>query len=87
MESFLEEALSKYSDIGLSQDNLIKLIFLLRDNHNKEMTEIDAEDSQFAIESKERIENTLSSLRKFRYWFRQVRYKKVYLKPVKRHIE
>ena len=65
MESFLEEALSKYSDIGLSQDNLIKLIFLLRDNHKKEMTEIDAEDSQFAIESKERIENTLSSLRKF----------------------
>ena len=23
----------------------------------------------------------------FGYWFRQVRYKKVYLKPVKRHIE
>jgi uncharacterized protein with ParB-like and HNH nuclease domain len=65
MESFLEETLSKYSDIGLSQDNLIKLIFLLRDNHNKEMTEIDSEDSQFTIESKERIENTLSSLRKF----------------------
>lgn len=65
MESFLEESLSKYSDIGLSQDNLIKLIFLLRDNHNKEMTEIDVEDSQFAIENKERIENTLSSLRKF----------------------
>jgi hypothetical protein len=54
MESFLEESLSKYSDIGLSQDNLIKLIFLLRDNHNKEMTEIDLEDSQFAIENKER---------------------------------
>ena len=65
METFLEVTLNKYSDIGLSQDNLIKLIFLLRDNHSKEMTEIDAEDSQFAIDNKERIENTLSSLRKF----------------------
>jgi hypothetical protein len=29
MEGFLKEMLEKYQDIGLSQDNLIKLIFLL----------------------------------------------------------
>lgn len=35
MEEFLRGILSSYQDIGLNQDNLIKLIFLLQDNHKK----------------------------------------------------
>jgi uncharacterized protein with ParB-like and HNH nuclease domain len=65
MEGFLEETLEEFNDIGLSQDNLIKLVFLLQDNHAKEMTDIGAEDAQFAIDNRERIKSTLESLRKF----------------------
>ncbi|OUL32824.1 hypothetical protein BV372_18435 [Nostoc sp. T09] len=65
MESFLDEMLSQYNEIGLTQDNLIKLIFLLQDNHKKEMTEIETSDAKFAIDNKERIKNTLSCIRQF----------------------
>ncbi|RAJ11075.1 uncharacterized protein DUF1524 [Chitinophaga skermanii] len=65
MEKFLEETIAEYSDIGLNQDNLIKLIFLLQDNHRKEMTNIDAIDAKFAINNKERIISSLIALRKF----------------------
>lgn len=65
MEGFLEKTLENYKDIGLSQDNLIKLIFLLRDNHNKEMTEIDGQDAKFAIDNRDRISNVLTALRVF----------------------
>ncbi|MGV9206035.1 MAG: GmrSD restriction endonuclease domain-containing protein [Promethearchaeia archaeon] len=65
MESFLEETLENYEEIGLTQDNLIKLIFLLQDNYNKEMASIEAKDAEFAIKNKERIKNTLKSLKDF----------------------
>jgi uncharacterized protein with ParB-like and HNH nuclease domain len=65
MEGFLEETLVEYSDIGLTQDNLIKLIFLLQDNHKKEMTDIGAADAQFAIDQSERIKSVLTGLKKF----------------------
>jgi len=65
MENFLEQTLKDYQDIGLSQDNLIKLIFLLQDNHRKEMASIEAKDAAFAIENKERILSTLKSLKAF----------------------
>lgn len=65
MEGFLNEILSEYQDIGLSQDNLIKLIFLLQDNHNKEMADIEAQDADFAIKNKEKILAVLFSVRKF----------------------
>lgn len=65
MESFLREALEKYEDIGLSQDNLIKLIFILQDNHNKEMASIDGNDASFAIKNRERIMFSLKSLKDF----------------------
>jgi hypothetical protein len=65
MESFLDEVLENYEDIGLTQDNLIKLIFLLQDNYNKEMAFIEAKDAEFAINNKERIKNTLKSLKDF----------------------
>lgn len=65
MEGFLEETLMNYEGIGLTQDNLIKLVFLLQDNHKKEMSSIDAEDAEFAINNKERITCTLKSLKDF----------------------
>jgi len=65
MEGFLQDALEKYEEIGLTQDNLIKLIFILQDNHKKEMASIDAGDARFAIDNRERIQCTLKSLKDF----------------------
>lgn len=65
MEGFLKEMLETYQDIGLTQDNLIKLIFLLQDNHNKEMTSIEATDAEFAIKRKDRIKSTIKALKYF----------------------
>ena len=65
MEAFLDEVLNEFKDIGLNQDNLIKLIFILQDNHNKEMADIAASDAEFAIAKKDRIWNALICLRKF----------------------
>lgn len=65
MESFLKEMLDSYQDIGLSQENLIKLIFLLRDNHTKEMTSLEASDADFAIQKADRIKATIKSLKSF----------------------
>ncbi len=65
MEGFLKEMLDKHQDIGLTQDNLIKLIFLLQDNHNKEMASIEAADAEFAIKYRERITATIKALKDF----------------------
>lgn len=65
MEGFLKEMLEKYQDIGLTQDNLIKLIFLLQDNHNKEMASIEATDAEFAIKNRDRIKCTIKALKDF----------------------
>jgi uncharacterized protein with ParB-like and HNH nuclease domain len=64
MEGFLKE-MEIYQDIGLSQDNLIKLIFLLQDNHNKEMTSIENSDADFAIQNRDRIKATIKALKIF----------------------
>ena len=65
MESFLDEIIKSYSEIGIGQDELIKLIFILQDNHRKEMVNVSAEDAKFAIEKKGRIEATLEALSRF----------------------
>lgn len=65
MEGFLHEMLEKYKDIGLTQDNLIKLIFLLQDNYNKEMASIEASDAAFAIKNRDRIKATIKALKDF----------------------
>ena len=59
MEGFLREFEDKFKDINLSYENLIKLIFLLQDNHKKELTDIEVNDAKFALDYKQRIENTL----------------------------
>ena len=65
MEAFLDEVLNEFKDIGLNQDNLIKLVFILQDNDSKEMVDISAADAEFAIKNKNRIWNALLCLRKF----------------------
>ncbi len=65
MEGFLEKMLEEYEDIGLSQDNLIKLIFLLQDDHKKEMASIEAKDAEFAITNEDRINSTLKCVKDF----------------------
>lgn len=68
MEGFLEETLKNYQQIGLDQDNLIKFIFLLQDNHKKEMASIEGADADFAIKNRERIVCTLKSLKDFLHY-------------------
>jgi len=65
MEGFLDETLKEYQDIGLNQDNLIKLIFILQDNHKKEMASIEGSDANFAITNRKRIGYTLKALKDF----------------------
>lgn len=65
MEGFLEKTLKEFEDIGLTQDNLIKLIFLLIGNYNREMSEITASDAKFAIDNRQRIVATLAAVRQF----------------------
>lgn len=72
MEGFLQEMLENYQDIGLTQDNLIKLIFLLQDNHSKEMASIESTDAEFAISNRNRIKSTIKALKDF------LEYSKIY---------
>lgn len=65
MEGFLRDTLSRYESIGLTQDNLIKLLFILQNNHSKEMIEIEASDATFAMENRERIQVALKALNDF----------------------
>ena len=65
MESFLDETIKFYTEIGIGQDELIKLIFILQDNHTKEMVNVNAEDAEFAIKNQNRIKATLKALEKF----------------------
>jgi hypothetical protein len=64
MEGFFGEV-RQFEDMDISQDEVIKLVFLLRDEHTKEVTDIEAEDAKFVIENRERIIQSLRTLRKF----------------------
>lgn len=65
MENFLRSCQREFADIGLTSENLIKLLFLLQGNNTKEMTAIENSDASFAIENEARIKNALDSTRKF----------------------
>ena len=65
MEGFLSEILELYDNIGLTQDNLIKLIFILQDNSTKEMSSIEVSDTTFAISNGDRIKASISALVSF----------------------
>lgn len=76
MEKFLDDILREYQDIGMTQDILIKLLFILRDNHTKEMADIDSKDAQFAVDNKERVAGSLKALRNFLIASRLINYYK-----------
>ncbi|KAB2946418.1 MAG: DUF262 domain-containing protein (plasmid) [Candidatus Methanoperedens sp.] len=65
MEEFLDKILKDYTDIGITQDTLIKLVFILSDNQSKEMSNIEQEDATFAINNNKRIAETLKALKMF----------------------
>lgn len=65
MEGFLEGLCKDYANIGMTQDNLIKLIFILRDMPTKDMSDIREEDADFAIKNQARINNALAGVTAF----------------------
>jgi hypothetical protein len=65
MESFIDQIPKDFSDIGLDQDNLVKTIFILQDNHTSKEASITAQDASFAVENSNRIRCCLLALRKF----------------------
>jgi len=64
-EKFLYEDIKDFSDIGLGQDEVIKYIFLLQDNHKKELTDVEKSDSDFIRNNRDRILNSLRGVKQF----------------------
>ena len=64
MESFLND-LRIYRSNGFGQDEILKLMFLLRDNYAKEMVDVEEEDAKFAVARKDRIASSLRAVDKF----------------------
>lgn len=67
MEQFLDKVVSENLDIGIDQDVLIKLLLVLNDKPSKEMSDLTAEDAEFATSNYERIQTTLKALKNFLY--------------------
>jgi hypothetical protein len=63
LEAFLRRDIPRYADIGFGQDEVVKLLFLLRDNSSKEVTDIAREDADFAVANADRILKTLDVVR------------------------
>ena len=81
MEGFLDTTLKEYAEIGIDQDNLIKLIFILQDDHKKEMASIEEADASFAIKNRHRITATLKALRDFLVYSNLIEYYKQGVSP------
>jgi uncharacterized protein with ParB-like and HNH nuclease domain len=64
-EQFLHNSKTEFSDICFNQDSIIKLLFLLQDDHNKDLANIDNKDSDFIQTNKERINFALKGTREF----------------------
>lgn len=65
MEQFLDTVVAENEDIGIDQDVLIKLLLILNDKPSKEMSDLTAEDAEFATSNFERIQMTLKALKVF----------------------
>ncbi len=65
MEKYLDNIVSENSDIGIDQDVLIKLVLILHDKPSMEMSDLMADDAEFATSNYERIQATLKALKKF----------------------
>lgn len=75
MEEFLDKLVGKYSNIGFTEDMIIKLILILNDNPLSEITNITQEEALFVVDNFERIKNSIEATKKFLilsenyYWF------------------
>jgi uncharacterized protein with ParB-like and HNH nuclease domain len=65
LEEFLRKDISDFGKMGIYQDEVIKLLFLLRNNYIKEVTDINKEDAEFAIDNRDKIIKTLKILQEF----------------------
>jgi hypothetical protein len=63
-ETFLQE-IEKFNDIGFGKDEVIKLIFILQDDHKRTIANISKDDSDFIKRNKSRIESALEGTRFF----------------------
>ncbi|MDH5718959.1 MAG: DUF262 domain-containing protein [Spirochaetia bacterium] len=64
-EIFLSKIKHDFEDIGFNQDEIIKLIFLLQDDYNKNISDVSKTDSDFIRKYEDRIYNILFATRKF----------------------
>jgi hypothetical protein len=60
MEAFLDKILAQHGTMGLNQDNLIKLVFLLQGDARKEMGSISQSDADFAVQNQDKIRDALT---------------------------
>jgi len=63
-EAFLQ-SIEQFNDIGFGRDEVIKLIFILQDDHKKTIVNISKEDSDFIDKYKDRINCALKGTRFF----------------------
>jgi len=63
-ETFLRN-IEQFNDIGFGKDEIIKLIFILQDDHKKNIANISKSDSDFIEKNKERIKCSLNGTRFF----------------------
>ena len=56
MEQFLDTVVAENADIGLKQDDFIKLLLILNDKPSKEMSDLTPEDAEFATSNFNRIQ-------------------------------
>ncbi len=64
MEQFFKSS-QQFESLGVAQDEVIKLLFLLEDFPSKEVTQIKQEDADFAITNRDRIMATLRGVVQF----------------------
>jgi hypothetical protein len=65
MEQFLDTVVAENADIGLKQDDFIKLLLILNDKPSKEMSDLTPEDAEFATSNFNRIQASLKALKNF----------------------
>ncbi|NPV14031.1 DUF262 domain-containing protein [candidate division WOR-3 bacterium] len=64
-EEFLYEDINEFLDLNLGQDEIIKLIFILQDNHRKELLDVEQQDSDFIQKNRDRILNSIRGTKQF----------------------
>lgn len=75
MEKFLDILIKEYSNIGFTEDAMIKLILILNDNPLNDITDIKEQEALLVVENSERIKNSIEATKKFLklsenyYWF------------------